>query len=67
MGRQLAWIAVEKSSSKMSKPLDPRIVHPEPHSSVPRNAWKYLPRWVQILLLLALIVAGLLILVFVKN
>ena len=52
---------------KMSKPLVNRIVHPEPHSSVGRNAWKYFPRWVQILLLLVLVTAGILILIFVKN
>jgi hypothetical protein len=52
---------------KMSKPLDNGIVHPEPQSSVGRNAWKYFPRWRQILLLLVLVTAGILILIFVKN
>jgi hypothetical protein len=51
----------------MSKPLIHRIVHPEPHSMGPGGPWKHFPRSVQILLLLALIAAGFLILVFVKN
>jgi hypothetical protein len=51
----------------MSKPLDNGIVHPEPQSSVGRKAWKCFPRWVQILLLLVLVTAGILILIVVKN
>jgi hypothetical protein len=34
---------------KMSESFVNRIVHPEPQSSVRRNAWKYFPSWVQLL------------------
>jgi hypothetical protein len=46
-----------------------QIVPPEPHSTGPdfRRAWYYMPRWLQIILLLAFIVAGILVAVFIKG
>jgi hypothetical protein len=46
-----------------------QIVPPEPHSTGTdfRRAWYYVPRWLQIILLLAFIVAGILVAVFVKG
>jgi hypothetical protein len=45
------------------------IVPPEPHSTGPhfRKAWNYVPRWLQIILLLAFIVAGILVAIFMKG
>src|SRR5580704_14280414 len=47
----------------MSESLVQSIVHPEPHSlgPSPGKGWRYVPRWVQILLLLTLVGAGILI------
>ena len=44
------------------------IVPPEPHSTGPdfRKAWNYMPRWLQIVLLLAFIVVGILVVIFMK-
>ena len=44
------------------------IVQPEPHSTGPdfRKAWSYMPRWLQIILLMAFI-AGILLAIFVKG
>jgi hypothetical protein len=44
------------------------IVPPEPHSTGPdfRKAWNYMPRWLQIVLLSALIVVGILVAIFMK-
>jgi hypothetical protein len=44
------------------------IVPPEPHSTGPdfRKAWNYMPRWLQIVLLLAFIVVGILVAIFMK-
>lgn len=45
-----------------------QIVPPEPHSTgpdVPR-AWYSMPSWLQIILLLGIIVAGILVAVFIK-
>lgn len=41
------------------------IIPPEPPSNGP-DAWTYLPRWLQVLLVLALIAVAGIILVFVK-
>ena len=45
------------------------IVPPEPHSTGPdfRKAWTYMPRWLQIILLMAFIVGGILVAIFVKG
>jgi len=45
------------------------IVPPEPHSTGPdfRKAWNSMPRWLQISLLLAVIVVGILFAIFVKE
>jgi hypothetical protein len=45
------------------------IVPPEPHSTGHdfRKAWNYMPRWLQIILLLAFIVAGILAAIFMKS
>jgi hypothetical protein len=47
----------------------PGIVPPEPHSTGPnlRKAWTYVPRWLQIILLLAFIVGGTLVVIFIKG
>ena len=44
------------------------IVPPEPHSTSPdvRKAWHYMPRWLQVVLLLAFIVVGILVAIFMK-
>ena len=45
------------------------IVSPEPHSRGPgfEEAWKHMPRWLQIALLLAFIVGGVLAAIFIKG
>jgi hypothetical protein len=45
------------------------IVPPEPHSMGPdfRKAWNYMPRWLQIFVLLAFIAVGILVAVFIKG
>jgi hypothetical protein len=45
------------------------IVPPEPHSTGPdfRKAWSYMPRWLQIILLMAFVVGGILVFIFVKG
>jgi hypothetical protein len=42
------------------------IVSPEPHSTGAdfRKAWSHMPRWLQIIVLLAVIVGGFLVLIF---
>jgi hypothetical protein len=44
------------------------VVPPEPHSTGPdfRKAWDYLPRWLQVVLSLAIIVVGILAAIFLK-
>jgi hypothetical protein len=45
------------------------IVPPEPHSTgnnLP-DAWRFMPRWLRVVLLFVLVVTGVLILVFVKR
>jgi len=44
------------------------IVPPEPHSTGPdfRKAWSYIPRWLQIALLVVLVFGGILVLIFMK-
>ena len=44
------------------------IVPPEPHSTGTnfRKAWDYLPRWLQVVLSLAIIVVGILAVIFMK-
>jgi hypothetical protein len=45
------------------------IIPPEPHSTPPdfRKAWNYMPRWLQIVLLLIFIAAGVLVIIFMKR
>ena len=45
------------------------IVPPEPHSTGTdfRKAWNYMPRWVQISVVLALVVVGILVVIFTKR
>jgi len=45
------------------------IVSPEPHSTGPDffKAWKYMPRWLQIIVILVFIVTGILVVVFTKR
>jgi len=45
------------------------IVPPEPHSTGTglQKAWTHAPRWLRVVLLLALATAGILILIFVKG
>lgn len=44
------------------------IVPPEPHSTGPNflKAWKYMPRWLQIIVVLAAIATGILLVLFMK-
>lgn len=53
----------------MGNPHVHEIVPPEPHSTAAdfRKAWKYLPRWLEVTLLLAFIVGGILVAIFVKG
>ena len=46
-----------------------QIVPPEPHSTGPdfRKAWNLMPRWLQITLVLAFIVCGILAAIFIKG
>jgi hypothetical protein len=46
----------------------PEIVPPEPHSTGAdfRKAWSYIPRWLQIIALLAVVVGGILVLILKK-
>jgi hypothetical protein len=43
------------------------IVHPEPHAKGnPGDGWKYVPRWLQIVLWIAIIVAVALVALFAR-
>jgi hypothetical protein len=44
------------------------IVPPKPHSTGPdfRKAWRHIPRWLQIALLVVLVFGGILVLIFTK-
>lgn len=46
-----------------------QIVSPEPHSAGPdfRKAWNLMPRWLQITLLLAFVLVGILVAIFIKG
>jgi L-asparagine transporter-like permease len=45
------------------------IIPPEPHSTGAdfHNAWNYMPCWLQIIVVLAFIVAGILVVIFSKR
>lgn len=44
------------------------IVPPEPHSTGTefRKAWSYMPRWLQVVLLVAFVIGGILVVIFMR-
>jgi hypothetical protein len=68
---QIAYAAFVLKSKQplMSTKQAKGIVPPEPHSTGPdfREVWNYMPRWLQIIVLLAFFVVGILVAIFMKG
>lgn len=42
------------------------IVPPEPHSTGINKAWSLMPRWLQVVLLVAFVIGGILVVIFMR-